>query len=354
MTRKEKGLHLFRKAQEALDTMRAREALQLFKDAERAGYDPDESAAGSWTCHMLCGEFEEAWLESDAIEKRGKPDPLRFWDGKPLTGKKVILRCLHGLGDTLQFIRFAPFIRARAAEFTIESQPQLKTLMAAANVADHVITWGEASPDWDSQIEVNELPRLFRVTEDSIPNAVPYLRVPQPRRVHLGRKSGVLRVGLVWRSSDYNPLRSLSLEQIAPLLEIPGYSFFSLQAGPVQAELAALGCSIPNLGEQAADVLETAENMLSMDLIISVDTMTAHLAGALGLPVWILLPLACDWRWMVNRTDSPWYPTARLFRQQNPGDWTSVIRQVRDALRSFPQEDATASRSRYLASESYS
>ncbi len=327
MSEGQAGEPFVRKAREALNEMRLHDALRLFGEAELAGYEPDICAAGRWTCHMLCGQFPEAWKESDAIERRGRPDPHRFWDGRPFTRKHVMIRCLHGLGDTIQFIRFVPLIRAEAETVTVEAQPGLKSLLVQTGLADQVITWGEPEPFWNQQIEINELPKIFRVTESTIP-AAPYLNLSTSRPSGNPNGAGKKKVGLVWSASTYNPLRSIRLQELAPLLDSPGFSFHSLQAGPACEELRPWSGRIENLSEHAVDVLETAVNMSAMDLVVTVDTMTAHLGGALGLPTCILLPFACDWRWMAGRADSPWYPTVRLFRQVTPGDWLPVVRQL--------------------------
>jgi hypothetical protein len=339
MSEGEAGEPFVREAREALNEMRLLDAVRLFDQAELTGHEPDICAAGRWTCHMLCGQFERAWDESDAIERRGRPDPHRFWDGRPFRGNHVMIRCLHGLGDTLQFIRFLPLIRREAATVTLEAQPGLKSLLAQAGIADRVITWGEREPFWNQQIEINELPRAFRVTESTIP-AAPYMPLPTSRRSGTPNGVGRRKVGLVWSASTYNPLRSFRLQELAPLLDLPGFSFYSLQAGPACEELRPWNGRIENLSEHAADVLETAVNMSAMDLVITVDTMTAHLGGALGLPTWVLLPFACDWRWMAGRADSPWYPTARLFRQVTPGDWLPVVRQVMQYLETVQESSS--------------
>src|SRR3954453_5878718 len=167
-----------RRAREALNEMRVSDAIHLFDEAELQGEEPDICAAGRWTCYMLSGEFGKAWEESDAIERRGRPDPHRFWDGRSFRGRHVIIRCLHGLGDTIQFVRFVPLIRDQAATVILEAQPGLKTLLAQADIADRVITWGEPEPHWNQQIEINELPKIFRVTQARIPSA-PYLAIPK-------------------------------------------------------------------------------------------------------------------------------------------------------------------------------
>jgi hypothetical protein len=323
---------LFEQAQRYADAMRIAEACESFQLAEDAGFDADACAAGRWTCHMLLGHFEAAWKESDAISRRGNPDPHRFWDGQPFDGRHVLIRCLHGLGDTLQYIRYCRLIRQRAATLTVEAQPPLRTLLQQANIADRVIGWGEKEPLWDQQVEIVELPLIFRTTMDSIPAAVPYIHVPSGSVDRSFSGKCPLRVGLVWASSAFNPVRSLPLAQLAPLLDLPDVSFFSFQAGDERAQLTQWSNQIGNLYTEGQSVLETAINMKTMDLVITVDTMTAHLAGAIGTDAWTLLPYACDWRWMLRRSDSPWYPNMRLFRQPTPGAWDIVVQRIRSEL----------------------
>lgn len=329
------GDRLYTQAGERLQRMRVRDALRLFERAERAHYDLDSCAAGRWHCHMLLGDFESAWRESDSIANRGSPDPHRFWDGQSFAGRRVLIRCLHGLGDTIQFIRYAPLIREQARSLTIEAQPTLKSLLEQAHIADSVITWGEPEPPWDQQIEIIELPRAFRTTAASIPNHVPYLNVPSELESSVKNGRRPLRVGIVWGSSSYNPDRSLPLKDLAELFGVPGASFFSLQAGPARAELKPWSSRVTNLYDDSASVLAMAQTLKTIDLVITVDTMMAHLAGAMARPVWTLLPYQCDWRWMLHRHDSPWYSTMRLFRQRRPGDWAGVVRQLKREMRMF-------------------
>lgn len=323
------------RAQNELRALRAREALSLFDAAERAQADPDVCAAGRWRCHMLLGDFELAWRESDLIDSRGKPDANRFWDGRPLEGNRILVRCLHGLGDTIQFIRYAPFIRKIARSLTIEAQPRLKTLLGQSGLADSVITWSEAEPPWDQQVEIMELPRIFRTCLETIPRGVPYISVPRSRQDLSSVGSATLRIGIAWSSGAFNPARSIPVAQIAPLLSVPGTSFFGLQSGPEHEELS-LGLSrVCDFYSEVSTIHDTARVLKSMHLVITVDTMTAHLAGALAVPVWTLLPYECDWRWMLHRDDSPWYPTMRLFRQPEPGDWSAVVERLRRSLTKF-------------------
>jgi hypothetical protein len=326
---------LFDDALKRISAMEISEACQAFHLAEQAGYEPDACAGGRWSCHALAGDLEAAWKESDAIAQRGKPDPHRFWDGQPLDGRHVLVRCLHGLGDTLQYVRYGPLIREKAASLTIEAQPLLKSLLQESGVADSVITWGDREPYWDQQVEIVELPRIFRTTVDSIPSSIPYIRVPSVNSGSIAAEPRQIRVGLVWASGAFNPLRSLPLEVLADLLELPGFSFFSFQGGEERAQLLPWAHWVDNLYQEGQSVLQTAMSLKTMDLLITVDTMMAHLAGAMGVSVWTLLPFACDWRWMMHREDSPWYPTMRLFRQPHAGDWPSVARGVRNALQDY-------------------
>lgn len=323
---------IFSNAEKQLRCRDVQQAARLYCLAERAGFDSDACAGARWFCHMLAADFESAWRESDAIAVRGNPDPHRFWDGRPLEGRHVLLRCLHGLGDTIQFIRYARLIREQARSFAVEAQPDLKLLLRESRTADHVFTWGEPEPLWDQQIEIIELPRIFRTTLESIPREVPYLDVPSAPLIVPYDGSRPLRVGFVWASSSYNHERSIPLEYFARLFNTPGVSFFSLQAGAERVQLQPWSEEIASLYDESACVLATARALKSLDLVISVDTMVAHLAGALARPVWTLLPYECDWRWMLEREDSPWYPTMRLFRQPTPGDWIGVLERVQCEL----------------------
>ena len=322
----------FEQAERELLTLNVSRALALFNLAEARGWDPDLCAAGRWECHMLLGDFEGAWCESDQISSRGKPDPNRFWDGHPLENKRVLIRCLHGFGDTVQFIRYAPLVRNIARHLTIEAQPAMKGLLRDSEIADEVITWGEIEPAWDSQVEVMELPRIFRTTIETIPREVPYLRVRGAPLRGTRALSDRLKAGVVWNSSTFNPARSIPIEKFAAIFSLPGVDFCALQYGPEYKEAAPWRAVVRDLHTELITIEDSARAMCGLDLVITVDTMAAHMAGALSVPVWTLLPYQCDWRWMLHRNDSPWYPTMRLFRQSAPGDWDSVVERVRTEL----------------------
>lgn len=315
-------------------------ALEFFKRAESLGWDADICAAGRWDCHMFLGDFESAWRESDAICNRGAPDPHRLWDGLPFTNRHVVLRCLHGLGDTIQFIRYAPLIRAQASSLTVEVPARLISLIRTVSGIDDVISWEvprNYEPRWNQQIEIMEVPRAFRTTIETVPGRNPYLSVQQSISERCARRwniHGDFRVGLVWASGSWDTSRSMPLELLVPLFEMEEVSFFSLQAGVDQEQLLQLpsSCVCGDLVDSSITPLETAAQISNLDLVITVDTMVAHLAGALGRPVWLMLSFASDWRWMLHRADSPWYPTMRIFRQPRPGDWASVVQNVGSAL----------------------
>ena len=283
---------------------------------------------------MRRGDFEAAWKVSDEVLRARAGVPCAHlprheqwvWDGSPVRGKRVLVRCYHGLGDTLQFIRFAPQLKKVAREVTVWAQPELIPLLATARGIDRLLPLHDGAPDveYDVDVEVMELAHLFRATPRTLPDTVPYLHAdPAPLR-----RDGRLAVGLVWRAGGWDERRSIPSHLLAPLAEVPGVDFHVLQRGPGLAERPEWLGTVSG----SDDVLQTARAMKALDLVITVDSMPAHLAGALGVPVWTLLHSDPDWRWMEGRDDSPWYPTMRLFRQARPGAWEDVVARVAAAL----------------------
>jgi hypothetical protein len=285
--------------------------------------------------HMRRGEFEAAWEISDAVLRSHAgvpcwhlPRHLQYvWDGTPLDGKRVLVRCYHGLGDTIQFIRYAPLVKAVAAEVIVWAQPRLIPLLRTAHGIDRILPLHDGTPDveYDVDVEIMELPHVFRTTLATVPAHVPYLHAsPAPLP-----KSERLAVGISWEVGDWNECRSIPFAQLAPIAEVAGVALYVLERHPGAAEGRPSFTVVPAVDT----VLGTARVMRALDLVISVDSMPAHLAGALGVPVWTLLPHDADWRWMEGRDDSPWYPTMRLFRQECPGEWDSVVTRVAGELR---------------------
>jgi hypothetical protein len=290
----------------------------------------EQSAAG-WMSYMRRGAFEAAWTISDAVLRARAGVPCwhwprhrqYIWDGTPLAGKRVLVRCYHGLGDTIQCIRYTPLIKAMAQEVMVWAQPALLPLLGTMRGIDRLLPLHDGTPEveYDVDVESMELPHIFRTTLATIPTEIPYLHIdPAPFPRH-----GRFAVGLVWATGDWNhERRSLPFPLLAPLALVPGVVLYILQRG------RALDNYRPGLGMLSGsdNVVEAARIMRALDLVISVDTMPAHLAGALGVPVWTLLDAAADWRWMDGREDSPWYPTMRLFRQERPGAWEPVVARV--------------------------
>jgi hypothetical protein len=263
------------------------------------------------------------------------------WLGEgALDGRTVLLHAEQGLGDTLQFVRYAPLVARRGARVLLEVQPPLLPLLSGFEGVASVLAQGTKLPAFDLHCPLLSLPLAFGTEIDSIPAKIPYIGVSDSRRAKWRERLGARempRIGIAWAGSTAhrnNAKRSLALAQFASLLSTPGVEFVSLQkelSEPDAGLLPDFG-NVLQLGEELADFADTAAVIERLDLVISADTSVAHLAGAIGKPVWILIPLAPDFRWLLAREDSPWYPTARLFRQQRLGDWNSVLGRVRTAL----------------------
>ena len=291
---------------------------------------------------LLNDQFDAGWREYEwrkaGWDAAKRLAPERAWSGEgDLAGKRLFLHAEQGLGDSLQFARYLPLLADRSADITLYVQASLVGLLGASLAGVSVIAEGGPPPDFDWHCSLMSLPLAFETTPETIP---PPLRLQSGERraefaALLGPKTRP-RVGLTWSGNpahinDRN--RSIAFETLAPLLG-EGIEWIALQNEIRQSDAAAFAASgrVAFFGDALDDFAATAALVAQMDLVICVDTSLAHLAGALGKPVWILLPYAPDWRWLLGRTDSPWYPTARLFRQPAFGDWASVIDEVRAAL----------------------
>ncbi len=290
---------------------------------------------------MRRGDFSAAWQISDAVlRERGRhpcghlPRHQQWvWNGESPEGKRVLVRCYHGLGDTIQFIRYVSPLREQAREITVWTQPALVEILRGANGVDHVLPLhdGDADASYDVDLEIMELSHLFRSTLDTLPAEVPYLRAPTGTLPRSFAGTDTCHVGIAWQAGDWDASRSLPIHLVAALASVPGVVLHALQHGPALAEWRTEFGPVSG----SDDVPGTARAMNALDLIISVDSFPAHLAGALGRPVWTLLQAIPDWRWLEAREDSPWYPTMRLFRQERPGEWGPVIARVKAALSRF-------------------
>ena len=296
--------------------------------------DLPEDPGARWMALMRRGDWAAAWALSDAAiaARAGQRDwalPRHLqavWDGTALSGRRVLVRCYHGLGDTIQFIRLVPCLQAVAREVTVWAQPALIPLLSTMRAAPHLLPLHDGTPDcdYDTDIEIMELAHALRITPATLPSAAPYLHPPAPPRQP---REGIA-VGIAWQAGDWNPCRSVPVELLAPLAAIEGVTLHILQRGP---ELARRPAGF-GFDTGSDDILTAASRICRLDLVISVDSMPAHLAGALGVPVWVLLAKDADWRWMEGREDSPWYPTMRLFRQLRAGDWSEPVMRLRVEL----------------------
>lgn len=311
--------------------------------------DPEHATtrANRATLLLLLGRMEDGWREYEwrwrapGFTTKAREFGRPAWDGSDLSGRTILIHAEQGLGSAIQFVRYAPLVAARGGRVILECQPPLARLFAslAGGGVEAIVRKGEPLPSFDVHAPLMSLPCLFATTLTTIPNAVPYLAAEEglrtlwrERLAHLPRP----RVGLVWagnpnHGNDRN--RSLPARLLEPLLACPGCSFVDLQVGAAAAERAELPEGALAAPGEISDFADTAAIVAELDLVISVDTAVAHLTGALAKPVWLLLPFVGEWRWLEERTDTPWYPTMRLFRQQSPGDWQGVVEAVGEALK---------------------
>ena len=289
------------------------------------------------------GDFREGWREyewrwrASTFEQARRDFKQPQWRGEELKGARILLYPEQGFGDTLQFARYAKLVAARGGRVWLESPPELLRLLSRIEGAERVFAAGTAPADFAWQCPLLSLPLACGTALATVPAAIPYLAAePEAAarwRQRLASRPG-LRVGLAWagrRTHRRDRARSLSLAALAPLAAIPGAAFYSLQK-----EAAALPAWAEDLAPGLGDFADTAAAISALDLVVTADTAVAHLAGALGKPVFILLPWVCDWRWLEGRADSPWYPTARLFRQREANGWDRVVTEVVQAFGQFP------------------
>jgi tetratricopeptide (TPR) repeat protein len=295
---------------------------------------------------LTLGDYAQGFKQYEArFARSGMPGQRRdlgkpLWGGEFLMqGKTILLHAEQGLGDTIQFARYAPLLARLGARVVLEAPAELVSLLGRLDGVAEVVGRGAALPAFDLHCPMGSLPLALKTEVASIPGA-PYLAASeariaqwQPRLAALAKpRVAFVFAGGAGHANDRN--RSLALTQLAPLLALEGVSFISLQREPSATDAAALTSMqrVTALGAELRDFDDTAAVLAQCDLVISVDTSLVHLAGALGRPVWVLLPFWPDWRWLLDRPDSPWYPSARLYRQNAPGDWAGVVARVREDL----------------------
>jgi tetratricopeptide (TPR) repeat protein len=287
-------------------------------------------------------DFKEGFKEYEWRWKLKRAEPRNFkqplWDGGTLKGKTILIHSEQGFGDMIHFARYIPMVKAKGGNVVVEVAQPLARLFSTVPGVSQVVNQGAALPKFDVYAPMMSLARIFGTTLETIPTNVPYLKAPEahapqlPATMSRARKIGIAWAGRRTHQNDAN--RSCSFTQFIELLGLPETTFYSLQWGAEAADIAENGCApfVLSLGKRLGDFATTAGVIEQLDFVISVDTVVAHLAGALGKPVWVMLSMPCDWRWMHGRDNSPWYPTMRLFRQRRPGVWGPVFERVRKAL----------------------
>lgn len=369
--------------------------------------DPDSADAHSnlAVLRLISGNFQEGWPEYEWRWRTKRMAPARFrqprWTGEDLAGKTILLWSEQGLGDTMQFIRYAPIVRQLGATVVVQCRPALAQLLARSPGIDVLVREGDALPDFDFHAPLLSLPGILKTSLESIPASVPYVfalpELAERWRERIGQALSVLtskfstpgegwlsgqsggvpsqletgaplrrfapgthyrsclskptRIGINWQGNPSYRAdrdRSMPLTEFAPLASVPGVSLISLQKGPGSEQVGQLGGLFPvldlsaELDAHSGPFMDTAAVMMNLDLVITSDTAIAHLAGALAVPVWVALPTVPDWRWLLDRHDSPWYPTMRLFRQKERGQWQDVFRRIAEALRERIKSQAGA------------
>jgi tetratricopeptide (TPR) repeat protein len=330
------------------DMLRGEEALSSFRNI--LAFSPDHGDA-HWNIainRLRAGDFRTGLTESEwrwkcstlGYKQRKFARPL--WLGRePIEGKTLLIHNDQGLGDALQFCRYAPLAAARGARVILEIDQPLRDLLSTVGGISEIISKGEALPDFDTHCPLGSLPLAFDTTLETIPSDVPYLSFPGNAgdwHAWLGERKGP-RIGLVWSGNPTHPNdhnRSIALETLLPLLDVEA-QFISLQKDlrPGDAAILRTRSDIRDAGSELKSFTDTAALLSRIDLLITVDTSVAHLAGALGRPAWVLLPRLPDWRWMLDREDNPWYPSLRLFRQTETATWPPVVQRVKEALQEF-------------------
>ena len=295
--------------------------------------------------HLSVGDFARGWGEfehRESVRCARSSFSQPQWKGEPLEGARIFLHAEQGFGDALQCVRYVPLVAARGGQVVLRVQKRLHRLLAKTEGAWQVIREGETPPEFHWHCPLFSLPLAFATELSTIPAGIPYVR-PDPGHVEAwGQRlrGNSLRIGLAWAGNPNYPhelWRSLRLDQLAPLTNLEGTTFYSLQMGAPARQVKQLGprANLIDLQDEQKDFADTAAIVANLDLVISIDTSVAHLAGAMGKPVWILLNNSPDWRWLLDREDSPWYPTARLFRQSTLGNWQDVVARLEGELRAL-------------------
>jgi Flp pilus assembly protein TadD len=324
------------------DMGRLDEAIGCFARANQLQPDNVRAQVEAAVAKLMRGDLQAGFREYEARRQLADHPHPDFrepaWEGEDISGRTLMLYPEQGLADALQFSRYSPLLRQRGIRVITLVQPLLRDLFRQSGLFDDVVAEGEPLPNFDCHASMLSLPALFGTSMATVPAEVPYLKASEKQRIRIGAHSRTrLKIGIYWAAMPGHPLdrqRSCPLTQFLTLADNPDVLVFSLQGGAQQKDIEVLGATglIHDVGRGVFDFAEAASVLTQLDLLISIDAPIAHLAGAMGLPAWVLLPHSADWRWMMQRPDSPWYPSLRLFRQAAPGEWGPVLSQVRTSL----------------------
>lgn len=329
------------------DSGRLDEALAAYRRAQSLNPDPPDVRFNIGFTRLLAGDLPGGWADFEARWQRNThigpryPDHPR-WDGSDLNGRRILLHAEQGFGDTIQFVRYAPMVAARGGRVILRCQPPLKRLMAQLAGIEQLVTNDDPLPAFDTYCPLLSLPAIFQTTLDTIPATAPYIRAdPQMTskwKKRLAAEPAGLKVGLAWAGNPifmHDRARSPHLANLAALGNVERVRFYSLQKGLGAEELRAGPPLLPvtDWTDELADFADTSALIDALDLVVTSDTAVPHLAGAMGKKTFLLLTFAPDWRWMLWRSDSPWYPTMRLFRQPRPGDWQTPVDEIAREMR---------------------
>lgn len=323
------------------------EAIEFYKKAIDMNPDFPDAHFILACAYLSIGNFEEGWKEYEWRWKTKEFKTLKRdfkkprWNGKDIGGKRVLLICEQGFGDTIQFIRYSKLLKGLNAYIVVEVQKELCNLFKRIKEIDSMIIRGEELPDFDFYSPLMSLPYVFKTRLETIPNEVPYINLDDETVKKWDLKlcdDKKLKIGIAWAGNPghkKDKYRTISLIDYLPILRLKDVNYYSLQKGIGSEQLKELpdDINIIDMTNEINDFLDTAGLIMNLDLVITVDTAVAHLAGALGKTVWVLIPYVPDWRWMLDREDSPWYPTMRLFRQSRKDNWKDVIDDIIDELK---------------------